>query len=163
MVFSSAKFSWTPLYLVLLFLISKQYKWKTFLVLAFVTLLILVSDQISVHAFKNVFERLRPCHNPELIERVRMITGCGGQYGFVSSHAVNSFALAVFVTGIINNNGRWLTFVMFLYAFLNCYSRVYLGVHYPGDVLIGAILGFAIAKLFLLAFRFTLSKMGKGE
>jgi len=93
MVYISGKLSWLPLYFFLLYLIIRSFKWRSVLVLAFIGLLILAADQLSVHAFKNVFQRLRPCHNEALKLMVHTVKSCGGQYGFVSSHATNSFAL----------------------------------------------------------------------
>lgn len=154
MVFASAKFSWMPLYLILLYFLIREYRWKTLLVLAFVAVMILISDQLSVHAFKNAFMRLRPCHNPEITDRIRLVTACGGLYGFVSSHAVNSFALTFFVIGVLKTQQKWLPFIMFWYAFLIIYSRVYLGVHYPGDVIIGALVGIIIGQLIFILFRY---------
>ena len=152
MVFASGKLTWLPLYLILIYLIIRKYQWKTWIVLVFVFLLILLSDQLSVHAFKNVFQRLRPCHNEEIAMQIHLVTGCGGLYGFVSSHAANSFALVFFIIGILKNHRNWLPWVMFSYASLVIYSRVYLGVHYPGDVLVGALLGFFVAKVVLFLF-----------
>jgi undecaprenyl-diphosphatase len=99
-----------------------------------------ISEQVSVHLFKEVFMRLRPCHEPELAGQVRLVThGCGGQYGFVSTHATNSFNLAVLSALLIKR--KWFTISVFAWAILVSYSRVYVGVHYPGDILGGAILG----------------------
>lgn len=124
-------------------------------VLAGVGLCFLLSDRISVLCFKDVFCRLRPCH---ALEDVRMFqTSCGGLYGFVSSHAANVFALALFlslrhVKGRSSHPGkRSSSFIhpllLFLWACLVCYSRPYLGKHYPGDVICGAMLGLMIGTL----------------
>jgi len=152
MLFASAKFTWIPFYLLLLFLIIKKYKYRAILVLLFAAITITLTDQTSVHLFKNVFQRLRPCHQPEVMEHLRMIIGCGGQYGFVSSHAANSFGITAFIALLFRK--RWITIMMIVWGVLVIYSRVYLGVHYPLDVLAGSILGVIIgvitANLFFI-------------
>ena len=130
MVYASAKLFWIPLYLVLLYLLIKEYRQKTWLILGFVVLLILLSDQLSIHAFKNVFMRLRPCHNEDLQLLIHTVTSCGGQYGFVSSHAANSFALAFFM-GALLSKFRWIFWLLYSWAFLIIYSRVYLAHQDP--------------------------------
>lgn len=155
MVYVSSKLFWLPLYLLLLYLIYKEKKKKTILVLLFVAILITLSDQLSVHAFKNVFQRPRPCHAIDLQLVVHIVEKCGGKYGFVSSHAANSFALAVFIVGLLKSSYRWIPWLMFLWAAVTIYSRVYLGVHYPGDVIAGAFLGALIGWLVLLTYRVT--------
>ena len=98
MVLISGKFTWIPLYVILLALVIRKYQVRSMLIVVpFIVLLITSSDQISVHLFKNLFERLRPCHNSELKEFIHLLGNCGGQYGFLSSHASNTFALATFL------------------------------------------------------------------
>lgn len=108
----------------------------------------LLSDRISVLCFKDVFCRLRPCH---ALDDVRMFrTSCGGQYGFVSSHAANVFALALFLTLFQKKfsifNSRF-SILLFAWACVVCYSRPYLGKHYPGDVICGALLGLLVGAV----------------
>ncbi len=141
MIFASAKLSWLPLYLLLAYFIIKRFKWHAILAFALVALTIALADQTSVHLFKETFMRLRPCHQPELTDLLRTIKGCGGQYGFVSSHATNSAALTAFLFVAYRPTPRWLTSILVFYVVLIMYSRVYLGVHYPSDVLAGAFLG----------------------
>ena len=114
-----------------------------------------LSDRISSGLFKPYFERLRPCHNPTLANQVHLAgQNCwGGKFGFVSSHASNSFAIAMFFWLLFRKKNRWF-FLMFVYAGLVSYSRIYLAKHYPGDILFGALLGLATGyagyKLFTL-------------
>ncbi len=141
MYYISYKFSWVPLYLFLAVLIIKKYQWKSVTMMIFVVILITMSDQGSVF-MKNFFERLRPCHEPDLEGLVHLVRGrCGGSYGFVSSHATNAFALAFFMIKMLNDRYRFVAPVMLFYAISNAYSRIYLGVHYPADVLLGSLLG----------------------
>ena len=153
MTFISGKITWLPFYLVLLFLVIKNYKKQSILIIIGIILLIVCSDQISSSVFKPIFERPRPCHNEAIKDLVYLPTGhCGGAYGFISSHACNTFALAVFITNILKSHYRKIGYVMYIWAGLVAYSRIYMGVHYPGDVLVGAavgaLLGFAIAKIY---------------
>ncbi|MBO7287213.1 MAG: phosphatase PAP2 family protein [Bacteroidales bacterium] len=142
MIFISGKLTWFPFYLVLLFLVIKNYKKQSVLVIISIILLIICSDQISSSVFKPLFERPRPCHNEAIKDLVYLPNGhCGGAYGFISSHACNAFALAVFITQLLKQYYSKIVWVMFVWASLVAYSRIYMGVHYPGDVLVGAVVG----------------------
>ena len=139
------KFFWIPLYLFLFFITALKFRWKTIYIFLFVGALIVFADQVSVHLFKNIFERLRPCHNPDLANIIHIVDGhCGGRFGFVSSHATNSFSLAFFIGFLFKKHYRLVLLFMLFWAALVSYSRIYVGVHYPGDVLVGAILGSSI-------------------
>lgn len=155
MVYVSSKLFWLPFYLFLLYLLIREYKWKSFIILLFVAVLITFTDQSSVQLFKNVFQRLRPCHNPGISAMVHTVEYCGGLYGFVSSHASNYFGIIIFISGLLYTRYNWLPWVLFFWGFLIIYSRIYLGVHYPGDVIAGSILGSVIGLLMLRVYRFT--------
>jgi len=123
---------------------------KAYWILLFTILAVSLADLISVHAFKNVFERLRPCHEPTLQGLVYVVNGkCGGQFGFVSSHAANMFAVAVFTLNIFRN--KFFTAFILCWALVVSYSRIYLGVHYPADVVCGALLGSAVSMALISA------------
>ena len=140
----SGKTNWIPLYVLLLGYLIYTFRWKGLWILLGVALLVAMSDQASVHLFKETFHRLRPCHQSHLEGMVHLVNGyCGGQYGFVSSHAANHFALAFFTALWIRRWWYW-TGIM-VWAGIIGYSRIYLGVHFPGDVLGGAILGILLA------------------
>ena len=154
MIFISGKLSWTPFYLVLLYLIVKNYKKQSILIIIGIILLIICSDQVSSSVFKPLFERPRPCHNEAIKDLVYLPDGhCGGAYGFISSHACNVFALAVFITHILKRYYSKIGWVMFIWATLVAYSRIYMGVHYPGDVLVGATVGALIGWGFVRAYK----------
>lgn len=138
----SGKMTWLPLYLFLLGVIIYKYKVKSIPIILGIVLSIVLADQLSVKAFKEVFERLRPSHNESIQHLIHNINNYkGGKFGFVSSHAANSFALAAYISFLYKR--KWIGWSMFAWANIVSYSRIYLGVHYPGDILGGAILGFA--------------------
>lgn len=151
MFWLSNKFIWIPLYAALLTLLIRENRSYWWLLLIAVALLVTITDQVSVKLFKDIFLRLRPCHDPTLGGMARVLNGqCGGQYGFISSHAANTFGLAVFVGALLKNRYSWMLWAMLLWAAIVSYSRIYLGVHFPGDVLVGAMVG---ALIGLLVFR----------
>lgn len=145
----SDKLTWIPLYALLLFLLYKKLGWKyTLIVLVAVALNITLTDQISVF-FKNHFMRLRPCHQEALMPLLHLPEGCGGRFGFVSSHAANTMGLAILMAMVLRTN--WISLMMLAFALLNGYSRIYLGKHFAGDVaggfLLGLVLGTAVYYL----------------
>jgi undecaprenyl-diphosphatase len=148
----SGKVIWIPLYLAILIYLGIKYKRKFLIILLFIILAATLSDQISV-LIKNIVHRLRPCHEPALEGLVHLVKGeCGGLYSFVSSHATNSFDVALLSLLFIRK--RWFSITIVLWALVVGYSRVYLGVHYPGDVIcgsiLGALIGWSIYSLYVL-------------
>jgi undecaprenyl-diphosphatase len=130
--------TWIPFYIMILFLIFKKYNQHGFWVLLFLILSVILSDQLSV-LIKDLVMRFRPSHEPLLLGKVHLTMGEGGLYGFISSHAANVFSFAILM-GFLTQNRR-LFLVLLGWAFITIYSRVYVGVHYPLDVICGAILG----------------------
>lgn len=138
------KYFWSPLYLfILLFLIINYKKQGWFIVVGLVFTLIL-SDQISSSLIKPFFNRLRPCRTPELVDSVRVLVRCGHGKSFVSAHATNHFAIAVFLINIFGHRYKWLLPIGLLWAFSIAYGQVYVGVHFPLDIFCGGLLGISI-------------------
>lgn len=136
--------TWIPLFVALAGYLAFVYRGKALWVLVGAAVLVGISDQASVHLFKEVFERPRPCHQPDLAPLVHLVNGhCGGRFGFVSTHACNAFSLAVFTALWVRR--WWCWFALLLWAVTIGYSRIYLGVHFPGDVIAGALVGSSLA------------------
>lgn len=156
MYWVSNKYVWIPVYGLLLFFLFRKLGWRKALVaVVLVAPLIVLADQLASHVCKPGFERLRPCHSPDLEGMVHLVRGhCGGQYGFVSSHAANFFSMAMYFSLILVRERKWPVFLFFGCAILTGYSRIYLGVHYPGDILGGAVLGILVGLLTGYGYRF---------
>jgi len=159
MFWASHKYVWIPLYIIFFFLAYKHYGKKIWLIALSALVLILLSDQLSVHAFKNVFLRYRPCHNLLIQSQVHMNGDCGGTYGFISSHAANTFALAMFLYLLFKNKIKYFGIFVFVWATFIGYSRIYNGVHYPADIAIGAIVGMGLGVLVFKMYQFANSKL----
>ncbi len=144
-LFVTEKYASIPLYLVLLFLVFKKFHWKgTLLVLVLVALMITATDQLA-NLFKYVlFQRPRPCRVPELQDHIRIVATSCGRFGYFSAHAASSMATAVFVGLLLRAKYKYLAFILLFWAALIAYSRVYLGVHYPLDILTGMVFGGSI-------------------
>ncbi|MBA4168743.1 MAG: phosphatase PAP2 family protein [Chitinophagaceae bacterium] len=145
--------TWIPLYAFILFWLvryQKKFAWQ-FIVLSLVVFTI--TDFTSASILKPLFLRPRPCADLALQGVVRDLVGCGGKYGMPSSHASNHFGLATFWYFSIKwmSNRKWLW--LWLWAALVCYAQVYVGKHYPGDILAGSVLGTSVGFLFAMVFR----------
>lgn len=139
--------TWLPLYVLMMVLLWRKFGWRRAVVcLLVIGLSVGLADWVSSSVLKPFFHRLRPTHEPSLEGLVRTLNGyTGGLYGFVSSHAANTLVCAYLFARIYRE--KWMSLLLGLYVILNCYSRMYLGVHYPCDILGGLIVGFTIAWL----------------
>ncbi|WP_044171235.1 phosphatase PAP2 family protein [Flectobacillus major] len=140
------KFTWIPLYVLIIASMIKTHKKEAVPMLVMILVCILFSDQICSSILKPWVARLRPCHQPSLDGLVHLVGGCGGQYGFCSSHAANSFTLAASLWYLFGQQHRWVA-LFFPWAIIVSYSRIYVGVHYPLDILAGALVGLVVAKI----------------
>ncbi len=144
MILFSDKHVWIPLYLWIIFKLTEQYEHKVLWVLVPIVLAVALSDQVTSSLMKPFFERLRPCRDPSLVDSIIIVSRCGGKYGFASSHAANTMALAFFCWLYLRNR---FALLLFGWAILVGFSRIYLGVHFPVDVLVGALVGIMSAMI----------------
>lgn len=144
----SNTYLWIPLYAWILFQVYKKYGKGTWLILFCTAGLIFFSDQTAL-VFKYLVQRYRPTHNPTFGQLVHTVHDYrGGSYGFFSSHASNAFALIMFVILLLKPSTKYFKLILISYACLTSYSRIYLGVHYPSDVIVGALCGLGLGFLF---------------
>lgn len=154
----SGSIIWMPLIVLFLFSIVYKKEWKQWLpILITIAILFLFCDQFSSGICKPFFARLRPTHHPLFMNEVHTLYGyAGGKYGFISSHATNSFGFATLTTLLFRN--KFYAGVIFLWAFIMSYSRIYLGVHFISDVVVGAVSGIIIGMLVYQLYLFYLKK-----
>ena len=160
MIFLSGKFVWIPLYLYLIFLLYAQYGKRFWIPLLFILISLTLSDQFTSSFMKPYFQRLRPCLDQSLTIVVEVVKGCGGKYGFASSHAANTMGLAIFYLMLLKKKKKILAYAIFTWALMVGYSRAYLGVHYPGDVMVGFLVGGFFGYLCHQLHNLVLKKLG---
>lgn len=148
---------WVPLYISVIYVLIKTKKFDALWLILSLVLCVVICDQISSGIIKNTVQRLRPSHEPSLNGMVHLVNGyTGGRFGFVSSHAANTFGFALMSALLVRK--RNFTVMIVVWSLINCYSRIYLGVHYPFDIAEGLLVG----TLAALVCYFALSKFMPG-
>lgn len=143
---------WLPVLLMFIYVLVKNKKKEAFAILGFTILLFLLCDQISSSVMKPLFARPRPSRDPAVMDLLCYVNGYrGGKFGFPSSHAANSFGFALFSALLLRHRGY--TIVALLWAGLCAYTRLYLGVHFPTDILCGTLLGVSVALFCFWLYR----------
>jgi undecaprenyl-diphosphatase len=143
MITMTETIAWLPLYIFMAYIVIKDFKTESWIVFLGVAITLVLADQITSSIMKPFFERLRPSREPSLEGLIHFVDGYrGGQFGFASSHAANTFGAATFYFLIFRNIRSWIGW-LFLWASFVSYTRIYLGVHYPGDIIVGALVGAA--------------------
>jgi undecaprenyl-diphosphatase len=148
-----------PLFIYWIYLAFKRFGTKKFLILlVFLALLVTLTDQ-SANQVKHAVKRYRPSHNIEIQAQVHIVNGYeGGQYGFFSGHAANTFGIATLLFFLLSDKAMWFRSLFFLWAGLTAYSRIYLGVHYPSDILVGMLVGITWGLIVYELIQFTFKK-----
>ncbi len=141
---------WAPLYILVIYLVIRLFGKRSWIIAVAASLLITLSDQ-SANLSKSSVKRLRPTHDPSMQDKVHTVRGYkGGLYSYYSGHATNTFAFAVFISLLLRKRYRWIPGLLLTWAAIMSYSRIYLGVHYPADILTGAAVGSLMGWLFAL-------------
>ena len=153
MTFISSLWGGAPIYALLVFLIFYRQNPKT-AILMFLSIIVTfaLTDWMGVHFFKRPIERLRPCWDPAIEPLIRILEDKGGKFGFISNHAANFFGLATVSSGLLRK--KWYTIFIFLWTAAVAYSRIYVGKHFPGDVICGALFGILTGYIVLAGFRY---------
>jgi membrane-associated phospholipid phosphatase len=138
------KYFWVPAYIFIIAFFVINFRWQAVWIFIALFLVILLSDQLSSGVLKPLFERLRPCRQALLSETIRVLVHCGGGASFPSSHATNHFGLSFFLSVLMYKRIPFIFVPMFIWAAAVSYAQIYVGVHYPSDILGGAVLGILI-------------------
>jgi undecaprenyl-diphosphatase len=147
MPFVRNQYFWSPVYLFLLVYMWLNHKKEGLLWCLFFFITFIYCDFISASIIKPFIHRLRPCNEPYLSFTIREIVHCGSGFSFPSSHATNHFGLSTFIILTLKHKNKWIVPLAIFWAVLVCYAQLYVAVHYPFDILCGAILGVALAKM----------------
>jgi len=140
---------WIPFYVFFAAFLVLNFRIKGLYVILFAVFAVVLSDQVASALIKPLVHRLRPCYDPNLHGQVRLLLqSCGGKYGFPSSHASNHFTMAIYLISMMPKKIKWVTPVLLVWASLVAFAQIYVGVHFPIDVICGAILGCLIGWLF---------------
>lgn len=156
------KESWYPFYVLIIIFIAIKFKKEKWFIFISIAILITLTEQIASGLFKPLIGRFRPCHEPLLEGLVHTINGkCGGQFGYFSAHASNTFGLAGFLYLTFKNNDKYKSIgkIMFFWAAIVSYSRVYVGVHYPLDIISGAICGLIVSYMVYKLYSISVNKL----
>ncbi|MBU2951481.1 phosphatase PAP2 family protein [Tamlana agarivorans] len=157
----TAELTFVPLYAILLYLIYKKFGLKTLLIVAVVIALMITFTDQTTNAFKRGFQRLRPCGEPSIADQVRFIAVRCGKYGFFSGHASNSMAAAIFAGLMLKPYYKYLMIILIGWSLIVAYSRIYVGVHYPLDLLCGLTFGVIAGTLFYFLAQYLLKRYAR--
>ncbi|MCS6918002.1 MAG: phosphatase PAP2 family protein [Chitinophagales bacterium] len=155
------KYFWIPLYAGLLVYLFFRFRRQLLIVLPALALTITLTDQLTASVIKPWFGRLRPCRHPDIGESVRLLVDCGPAFSFVSAHAANAFGAAVFFIVVLHPAPNWLVVLAVLWAVSIALAQVYVGVHFPADVLGGALLGWLAGQCTGRMARWALKRFPK--
>ena len=157
MPYARDKNCWIPLYVLIAGYFIFKYRWKSIIVLLAAGITVLLTDQMASSVIKPAVHRLRPCNDPSVLPHVHLLVDCGSGFSFVSSHAANHFGIAVLLILLLRKRFWWITPIAIFWATLICFAQVYVGLHYPLDMMGGASLGIVIGiiagRLCLAALR----------
>ena len=143
---------WAPLYLFFIVFVALNFKSKGLWWIVFFLVTVSLADMVGTNVFKHNFYRIRPCNTPDLFPHLRLLVPCPSGYGFTSNHAANHFGMATFFFLTFRHLFKKWTLIAFLWALSICYAQVYVGIHYPGDIAGGALLGIIFGLLTGLFF-----------
>lgn len=135
------RYLWSPLYLFLVVFLARNYKTQGWIMIVFLLITFGIADYTTSGIMKPIFERLRPCNDTAIRDQINGLIGCGSGFSFPSSHASNHFAIAQFLITLFYTRWKWILPLTILWAFSISFAQVYVGVHYPFDVIGGAIIG----------------------